>query len=457
MVAEKKPVVFLINAPSNHAVYKEDRCQIDANELLAKFFRPPISLMLLAGIVEAAGHEARILDCPVQGYSFQHLKSLLLETRPSMVVINTSEQTEHEDFLTARMAKRAGARTIAFGYLATVLKKAFLSRCPWVDITIMKEPEMALRDVLEGKKMEEIGGICYIDDARQVKENQDRPFMANLDDLPYSSHHLIDFKKYRYPFTGKPFTVIQVSRGCPFGCKFCLAPFLNGTTVREKSVAKVLGEIQHVARNLHVSTFFLRADTFTLHKEWIRQFCNGIIETGLRVQWFTNSRIDTIPEELAPLMRAAGCMIIGIGIESGVPAHQRLLNKNINLSVINRKLRALNAAGIQSVIYFMIGQPFDTTDTIIYNIHYSKTIPATFVEYTRYVDLRAVDLGHDAIRFPAGYLKMIARKGEVLFYFRLRKMLEILSIVEGNIIRNPFYFPHLVVICARALGRFLHR
>nr|MDO8086963.1 radical SAM protein [Candidatus Sigynarchaeum springense] len=453
----KKPVVLLINAPSSRAVYKEDRCQIDANELFAKFYRPPISLMILAGIAELAGYAPRILDCPVQGYSFKILKNLFYQLNPSVVIVNTSEQTEREDFLTLRLAKHFGARTIAFGYQASTLKKAFITRCPWVDIVIMKEPEMTFKEVLEGKKLNEIDGICYVDEVTSIMENQERPFISDLDKLPVGSHHLIDFTKYRFLLTGKPFTVIQISRGCPFTCNFCLAPFLNGAKFRKKSVSKVIDEIEYVVKKIHVSTFFLRADTFTLDKEWIRQFCQEIVTKGLRIQWFTNSRIDTIPDDLIPLMSAAGCMIIGIGIETGLPMHQRLLQKNIDLSLITPKLKTLKSSKIHSVVYFIIGHPFDNMNSIYYNINYSKTIPATFVEFTIYVDLTAVDLKHDKKRFPDGLLKKISKKGEVLFYFRLRKLIEIICIIEGYIIRNPSNFLYLLTSSARLLWRYLFR
>jgi radical SAM superfamily enzyme YgiQ (UPF0313 family) len=459
MVDEKKPVILLVNAPSMRAVYKEDRCQIDANDLLAKFYRPPISLMLLAGIAEAAGYETRILDCPVQGYSFTRFKDIIQQSHPSIVVVNTSEQTEREDILTLRLAKHAGAKTIAFGYQATTLKTTFFSRCPWVDVIVLKEPEMALKEVLEGRELALIQGICYIDKSKRAIENPERPFIKNLDILPFGSHHLIDFKKYRYPFSGKPFTVIQVSRGCPFACKFCLAPFLNGVEFRGKSVQKVLDEIEYVIHNFHISTFFLRADTFTLDKEWIQQFCRGIILKGFDIHWFTNSRIDTIPEKLIPLMSAAGCMIIGIGIESGIPTHQKMLRKNINLSLINKKLRTLKRSRIHSVIYFLIGHPFDTVNTILYNIHYSRTLPATLVEFTLYVDFSVVDLKRAKYRtqFPEGFLKKSAKRGEILFYFRLKKIIEIMTLVEGNIIRNLYNFPRLMVSTFRAVTRFVLR
>jgi anaerobic magnesium-protoporphyrin IX monomethyl ester cyclase len=459
MKIKEKPAIVFLNAPSMHAVYKEDRCQIDANDVLARFFRPPISLMLLAGIAEDAGYIAYILDCPAQKYSFEMLRSFLKTTHPSFVVVNTSEQTEREDVISLRIAKIIGARTIAFGYHVTVLKSSFLSRFPWVDIIITKEAELTFKEILEKDNLETIKGICYKVDCNIVKANPERPFINDLDVLPFGSHHLIDFSKYKYPLSGKPFSVIQVSRGCPFGCKFCLAKYMNGIQFRTRSVEKVLDEIDHVVKDLAVTTFFLRADTFTLDKQWVRAFCLGILQRGLLISWFTNSRIDTIQKSLIPLMSAAGCQIIGIGIESGIQKHQLLLGKRIQLDRIDNIVKVMNKNGILSVVYFLIGQPFDTENSIIYNIHYSRKIHSTFVEFTPYVDFTVVELGGMKKNRPISpsIIKKWGKKGEILFYLRTRKMIEITTIVIRSAMRNIEHIPRLLFNALHFVIRMLKR
>ncbi len=434
----EKPVIIFLNAPSSRAVYKEDRCQIDANDVLARFFRPPISLMLLAAIAEAAGYASQIMDCPAQGYSFKRVIETIKRVHPAFVVVNTSEQTEREDALSLRIAKFYEAKTIAFGYHVTVQGTDFLTRFPWVDIIIKKEAEETLKELLSGVGLRDIKGICYRDRRGGVNENPERPFMTDLDAIPFGSHHLIDFSKYLYPLSGKPFTVIQVSRGCPFACKFCLARYMNGLIFRTRSSQKVLDEIVHVVKELKVSTFFLRADTFTLDKEWIHQFCRGILQRGLRIEWFTNSRIDTIPDANIPQMGASGCRIIGIGIESGIPKHQQLLGKNIKLGGIDEKLKLLKRNGILSIIYFLIGQPFDTIRTINYNIRYSRTLHPTFVEFTPYIDFHGVELRESAVQhhIPPVLVRKIGKKGEILFYLRFGKILEIMKILSMRIMQN---------------------
>ncbi len=457
MENDEKPVIIFLNAPSSRAVYKEDRCQIDANDVLARFFRPPISLMLLAGIAEAAGYTAQIFDCPAQGHTFAQFDRTIKHVNPAFVVVNTSEQTEREDVLALRIAKIHGARTVAFGYHVTVQKIDFLNRFPWVDIVIKKEAETTLKEILEGGDLRNIKGICYHDQSGGIIENPERAFMTDLDAIPFGSHHLIDFSKYLYPLSGKPFTVIQVSRGCPFACKFCLARYMNGLQFRTRSVQKVIDEIEHVVNTLKVSTFFLRADTFTLDKEWIHLFCRGILWRGLCIEWFTNSRIDTIPDACIPLMGASGCHIIGLGIESGIPKHQQLLGKNIKLGGIGEKLRLLKRNGILSIIYFLIGQPFDTTRTINYNIDYSRTLHSTFVEFTPYVDFHEVELrgSGNKHRIPPAQVKQLGKRGELLFYMRLGKILEIVKIVVLRISQDLQRAPHLLFNAMRYFVRML--
>jgi len=156
-------------------------------------------------------------------------------------------------------------------------------------------------------------------------------------------------------------------------------------------------------------------------------------------------------------MGASGCRIIGIGIESGIPKHQQLLGKNINLGILNRKLELLKRNGIFTIVYFLIGHPFDTTRTINYNIAYSKTLNSTFVEFTPYVDFRETDLGGTRTlhRITPVQVKRLKKRGELLFYMRPRKILELVQIVVSRafqeIERSPRLFFNMIYYFFRML------
>ena len=440
-------VVFLVNVPTTKAIYKEDRCQNDANDLVAKFSRPPISLTLLGGIVEAAGYKPVILDCPAYKISFYDFKDILKEKTPQYIIINASVQTMVEDLLSLKIAKQMGSKTIIFGYYATIEGPNILQKYDFVDYVITKEPEETLLELLEGKELSRIKGLMFKNlGNKEVIINEERPFIENLDSLPRASHHLLDLNKYRNPLNGERFLVVQVSRGCPFKCKFCLSTLMNGEKFRTRSVSNVIDEIEDVVENLHVKRFFLRADTFTANKKWVRRFCIEILQRNLDIEWYTNTRIDTLDIELLPKMRDSGCTLFSIGIESGLPSHQKKLGKNLNLKQVKYVLQKIKQVGIISVVYFLMGTPFDTEESMIANINFSKQIDATFVEFTPFVDFQGINL-HENKQVPKVSEKLVkkyAKIGKLQFYGQPSKIFEILWFMEQSIIKFPWRIFHLI-------------
>jgi hypothetical protein len=134
------------------------------------------------------------------------------------------------------------------------------------------------------------------------------------------------------------------------------------------------------------------------------------------------------------------------------------LGKNLPLAKIEGKLMLLKRNGILSVVYFLIGQPFDTIDTIIYNIRYSRTLHATFVEFTPYVDFNEVELkgrGDSRERIPPAQIRRLGKRGEMLFYFRPKKILELSVIIARSILCNVNHVPRLLFNAAHYLIRMV--
>jgi len=433
--------VFLVNAPTTKAVYKEDRCQNDANDLVAKFSRPPISLTLLAGVVESIGMTATILDCPACSVNVRKLIALLKDQHPRFVIVNTSEQTWTDDLFALKLAKREGATTLVFGYYATINARLILQHNNCIDYVITHEPEETLKELLNGQPVEQMLGLGYrLHDT--VFINPQRPFIKDLDSIPFASNHLLDLGRYRNPLTGEKFLVIQVSRGCPFNCNFCLSRLMNGIQFRTRSIESVLGEIQHLEETLGIKSFFLRADTFTASKQWVKRFCTEIVKRGLKIEWYTNTRIDTLDSTLIQFLARSGCTLLSIGIESGVQSHQALLGKNLSLDRVKKTLHAIKQARLYSFAYFMMGTPFDTKATLQANINFSRQIDATFVEFEPFLDLAGIELKDRKLTplLSTNVVQEYARRGKLFFYARPRKMLELLRFVEQAFLKFPWRF-----------------
>ncbi|MHA1791362.1 MAG: B12-binding domain-containing radical SAM protein [Promethearchaeota archaeon] len=433
-----KPV-FIVNSPSSRMIYKEDRCQNDADEVLTKFFRPPITLEYLAAIAESSGFKTFILDCPASKISFKKFRRLILERKPGHVIVNISIQTLKDDLLALKVAHALGALTIIYGYYSTIEGQNLLKEHDFVDLAIVKEPELTLKDIFSSKEVASIPGLIYRDETGQVVKNEDRPFIEDLDMLPWPAHHLLNTKLYRHPLNSRRFLTIQVSRGCPYRCKFCLAELMNGSKFRTRSVENVLGEIEHVIKVLGIRNFFMRADTFTFDKEWVKNFCLELLKRNINIEWYTNSRVDTIDLDHLDLLKQSGCTLLALGVESGNPEHQKLLRKNLNLDQVELVFSKLKKKGIMSYAFFLIGTPFDTRESINETIEYSLKLDATFVEYTPYINFPGIELNTENFkpRIPRKIIMKYARQGKIKFYMRMGKILELTKIISRLFFSYP--------------------
>jgi len=211
-------------------------------------------------------------------------------------------------------------------------------------------------------------------DRGEIVINPDRPFIANLDDLPIPLHHLLPLDKQRMPMIRGPFTFIVTSRGCPAGCKFCIKHVSYQTSVRIRSPHLILEELKLLA-DLGVHNVHMYADLFTVNREQVVELCRLIIESGLKVRWTCNSRVDYVDEEMLQLMGRAGCWYISWGIESANEEILKRARKGYRKEQAIRALRWARAAGIRNWGYFIIGLPGETEETIRETIAYAKALP----------------------------------------------------------------------------------
>lgn len=211
---EKKKKILLIYPPSP-VMNREDRCQQPTKELLVIPPLPPTDLMYLAAVAEKAGLDAKIADYS-QGGNFEND---LKEFQPDYLLINVATPTFKNDLSSLTIAKEICPDIITIAKGAAFLTVAFevMYFQKDLDLILFGEPEETLREVLEGKEFSKILGLYYRDDLR-AKFTGPRPFIDNLDKLPFPARHLVDNNIYRRPDNNKVQAVIKVSRGCPFHC-----------------------------------------------------------------------------------------------------------------------------------------------------------------------------------------------------------------------------------------------
>ena len=373
----KKGRVLLIYPPSP-VINREDRCQQPTKELLVIPPLPPTDLMYLASIAESCEFEAIIRDYS-QGGDFE---ADLKEFQPNYLVANIATPTFQSDMMAVKLAKEIvpSICTIVKGAPFLTYNTNTIYENPFIDYVIMGEAELTLKDILDGVPNCDILGICYRENFQPVK-NDKRPFIEDLDILPFPARHLVDNSIYKRPDNGKVQAVIKVARGCPFHCFFCLATPVSGAKVRTRSPENIVAELKECVEKYNIKNFLFWSDIFNFNREWTLELCQKIIESGLKITWSSNTRADTMDDEMAKMMYKSGCRLVSIGVESGSQKMLDNIGKKITLDDIRNTVKILKKNKIKIYNYFVIGLPWETEETVEETIKFAIELDSNFISF----------------------------------------------------------------------------
>ncbi|HNV03015.1 MAG TPA: radical SAM protein [Vicinamibacterales bacterium] len=399
--------VLLVNPPSpDGAVWIRSQHRVGRRSR-ENMLWPQVSLAQMAALLQPT-YSIRIIDAIAERMDYRAFEDILRRERPRYYVTQLTGPTLQSDMYGAFLAKANGATTIAFGTHITPMPTETLRPFPALDYGLRGEPDLTLCDLidhLEGRQFDrpalleplfrkhdplyqpralatlpdgspDLSGVRGLVWRRgqEIVVNPDRPFIADLDDLPMPLHHLLPFNRYLMPLLKGPFTFIVTSRGCPAGCTFCIKHVSYGPTMRMRSPSKLVEELQ-VLDTLGVHNIHMYADLFTVNRDQVVGLCRGILEAGLRIRWTCNSRVDFVDREMLELMARSGCHFISWGLESGnakILAHAR---KGVDPDRARQSLTLAHEAGIRNWGYFIIGLPGETEETIRQTIAFSKSLP----------------------------------------------------------------------------------
>lgn len=179
------------------------------------------------------------------------------------------------------------------------------------------------------------------------------------------------------------------------------------------------------------------------------------------MHWACNTRVDMLNDQLVSLMKRAGCIQIGIGIESGSNTGLALLHKNITEAQIKEAIQRIKRHGIIAMGYAIIGFPQDTKGSVketknkIFNfsphtlqLSFATPLPGSeLYEYCRRNRLIISDNWDDFVflrksvivnkEFSCQELSVLRREIIKQFYFRPAKFLELLCLFTVKI--HPDY------------------
>jgi radical SAM superfamily enzyme YgiQ (UPF0313 family) len=382
--------VLLLNAPSSDGLLylKEGRCESRAGAQLTV----PITLGVAAAVVREAGHEPWLRDYAVSELDREALTAAAREARLAFLVTTTPSYPDDAAFARYLRSLHQDLVIAAWGTLPTALPERALQDAPELDLVVRGEPEGAVEDLcrlvastagrVRSVQFAAVPGVTYRDEAGRLHATPERTKLRELDDLPRAARELMEVERYTEPSTGRPYTVVQASRGCPYPCTYCTVASYHGKKVRRRSPESLAAEVRHCVEAYGVRSFLLLSDLFTADRRWVLDVCAALAREAPGIRWFCNSRADTIDAELARAMARAGCYLVSFGVESASESVQQVIRKPLEREAVHRAVAACREAGIRSYLYWVLGFPGETRETMLETFRFACEADSDFAVFS---------------------------------------------------------------------------
>ncbi|MBN2761766.1 MAG: B12-binding domain-containing radical SAM protein [Bacteroidales bacterium] len=303
----------------------------------------PLALPVIASITPD-NYEIRIMDEESEPVPFDY--------KPDIVGITTLMATKDRAFELGDRFRSQGATVVMGGVSASMLPDEYLEHA---DAVVTGEAENiwepCLRDFEQG---------CL----RQKYEAESKYDYKNPKPARWD---LVNMKTIFQ-------IAIQITRGCPFNCDFCLVPKMFGRKMRFRDIDNVIEEIRHLPSKY---VFFVD-DNLTINKKYARDLMQKLKPLG--VSWACMASIDVADDEaLLQEMADAGCFNILIGFESLNPESLHEMHKDHNREgeKFAESIQKIHRAGIHINASFIVGFDNDTTAELdrIYDFSLKTAMP----------------------------------------------------------------------------------
>ncbi|MDD2540939.1 MAG: radical SAM protein [Desulfuromonadaceae bacterium] len=154
--------------------------------------------------------------------------------------------------------------------------------------------------------------------------------------------------------------LVEVSRGCPRGCRFCSSGFIYGA-FRQQPFDNIVSLID---RGLAYRTKVGLVGAAVSDYAEIGRLCRYIVEKGAKVS-VSSLRVDRIDADMLDALIASGHKTISLAPEGGSQRMRDHIRKNLSEEQILNACEMLIARDILNLkLYFIIGLPNETDEDL---------------------------------------------------------------------------------------------
>ena len=199
-----------------------------------------------------------------------------------------------------------------------------------------------------------------------VHKNQIRPYVTDLDTLPFPDIDIFDYCNLRSNAQQNTAEVI-VSRGCIFSCTYCANAQLRNiypdkaNYARFRSPENAIELLERVlAKDPNIEYFSFNDAILNVFEDWFYAF-TALYKERIKKKYVCNLRIDLLDEKMIRELADSGCYLVTIGLENGNEEYRKkYLQRVMKNDHIVEVSHMLKSAGIIVNAYNIIGLPYET-------------------------------------------------------------------------------------------------
>jgi anaerobic magnesium-protoporphyrin IX monomethyl ester cyclase len=414
MYARKKKMKILIIEPPAVSEFGNQRIFGGNGSNKSEFKKPPLDLMMISGYLRQEGFDNTLIDANASRRTIDQVAQTIKDNAPAIVFFSTSTCTIYKDLLIAQEAKRINPKiiTVAVGAHVSAMSEDTFKTCLELDVIIYgREWEMiALNIVKNINNLKDAKGI-YFKLGKDILKNVEQPAIQNLDDLGFPTHDKLEKDLYGDPTSKRyPKTMVMGQKACIGNCSFCCQPaFFGAPTARYRSVRHVLDELKWVS-SLGFKEVMFNDATLTSDSNWAQSLFEGMVREKIDLTWNCSTRVECVNPLLLKLMKAAGCHTIALGLESTDPEVLKNIRKNVDPLRAREAVKMIRKAGIDTVLFCVVGFPGETKKSIETTIKFLTTLDTTYItlgiavpapgtDFYRYIDENNYFLTKDWSKF----------------------------------------------------------
>jgi len=338
----------------------------------------PLGLAYLGAVAEREGHEVVVIDCQAEKLSYEDFHKRIEQTPSDVIGVTATTLLYKSAMKLITIAKQVQPQTVTMlgGSHGTFWDENALNEYPSLDIVVRREGETTFTELLNKlqtkNNINSVLGITFRNKEGTVVSNPDRPFLEDLDALPFPAHHLLPLDALKR--MGKILFPLITSRGCVYWCDFCSTVRMFGRGYRMRTPKNVVDEMEMIHNKYGVNQVTFYDDAFTVNRERVLKICEELHARKLDLTWDCGTRVDMVDRELLKTMHNAGCIAVWLGVESGSEAILGAMNKRIKLDQTRLAYKTAHEVGLMTIANTVLGFPGETEQTARETINFVKEL-----------------------------------------------------------------------------------